>query len=157
MCQNTWDSIERYHPHIIHKQMDQRNDAELLTEFAADGCHAAFAALGQAMKPAIDERMAHTRSQLLEVFDAEVHERLRLQRQDTLSHLNQFSRRFWDLTRHVLAGQAWFDETQLSFDLPAPTAPSSSTPPMSFPRTRESSSDVRKPPLQNTGSLPGRG
>ncbi|PUE15187.1 SNF2-related protein [Limnohabitans sp. WS1] len=83
---------------------------------------AAFAALGQAMKPAIDERMAHTRSQLLEVFDAEVHERLRLQRQDTLSHLNQFSRRFWDLTRHVLAGQAWFDEAQLSFDLPAPTA-----------------------------------
>ncbi len=83
---------------------------------------AAFAALGQAMKPAIDERMAQTRSQLLEVFDAEVHERLRLQRQDTLSHLNQFSRRFWDLTRHVLAGQAWFDEEHLSFDLPAPTA-----------------------------------
>ncbi len=27
------------------QQMDQRNDAELLTEFAADGCHAAFAAL----------------------------------------------------------------------------------------------------------------
>lgn len=83
---------------------------------------AAFAALGQAMKPAIDERMAQTRSQLLEVFDAEVHERLRLQRQDTLSHLNQFSRRFWDLTRHVLAWQAWFDEEHLSFDLPAPTA-----------------------------------
>jgi len=83
---------------------------------------AAFAALGQAMKPAIDERMAQTRSQLLEVFDAEVHERLRLQRQDTLSHLNQFSRRFWDLTSHVLAGQAWFDEEHLSFDLPAPTA-----------------------------------
>lgn len=82
----------------------------------------AFAALGQAMKPAIDERMAQTRSQLLEVFDAEVHERLRLQRQDTLSHLNQFGRRFWDLTRHVLAGQAWFDEEHLSFDLPAPTA-----------------------------------
>lgn len=99
---------------------------------------AAFAALGQAMKPAIDERMAQTRSQLLEVFDAEVHERLRLQRQDTLSHLNQFSRRFWDLTRHVLAGQAWFDEEHLSFDLPEPTAPSSSTPPTSFPRTRES-------------------
>jgi F0F1-type ATP synthase membrane subunit b/b' len=82
---------------------------------------AAFAALGEAMKPAIDERMAHTRSQLLEVFDAEVHERLRLQRQDTLSHLNQFSRRFWDLTRHVLAEKAWFDEEHLSFDLPAPT------------------------------------
>jgi hypothetical protein len=83
---------------------------------------AAFAALGQAMKPAIDERMAQTRSQLLEVFDAEVHERLRLQRLGTLSHLNQFSRRFWDLTRHVLAGQAWFDEEHLSFDLPGPTA-----------------------------------
>ena len=81
---------------------------------------AAFVALGQAMKPAIDERMAHTRSQLLEVFDAEVHDRLRIQKQDTLSHLDQFSRRFWALTRHVLAGQAWFDEQELSFELQAP-------------------------------------
>jgi hypothetical protein len=99
----------------------------------------AFAALGQAMKPAIDERMAQTRSQLLEVFDAEVHERLRLQRQDALSHLDQFSRRFWSLTQHVLAGQAWFDETQLSFDLPAPTAPTS------FPRMRKSAPPAHIP------------
>ena len=79
----------------------------------------AFAALGQAMKPVIDERMEQTRSQLLEVFDAEVHERLRVQRQDTLTHLNQFSRRFWSLTQHVLAEQVWFDEAQLSFELKA--------------------------------------
>jgi len=81
---------------------------------------AAFVALGQAMKPAIDERMAHTRSQLLEVFDAEVHERLRIQKQNALSHLDQFSRRFWELTRHVLAGKAWFDEQELSFELQTP-------------------------------------
>jgi len=83
---------------------------------------AAFAALGQAMKPAIDERMAQARHQLLDVFDAEVHQRLRLQAQNTLTHLNQFSRRFWNLTRHVLADQVWFDDKQLRFDLPAPTA-----------------------------------
>jgi len=81
---------------------------------------AAFAALGDAMKPAIDERMAHTRSQLLEVFDAEVHARLRLQQQDTHAHLDRFSRRFWDLTRHVLQGQAWFDGDALSFELKPP-------------------------------------
>jgi hypothetical protein len=78
---------------------------------------AAFAALGEAMKPAMDERMAHTRSQLLEVFDAEVHERLRLQQLDTHAHLDRFSRRFWDLTRHVLQDQAWFDGDALSFEL----------------------------------------
>jgi len=81
---------------------------------------AAFDALGQEMKAAIDQRMAHTRSQLLEVFDAEVHERLRLQQQDTHAHLDRFSRRFWDLTRHVLQGQAWFDGDALSFDLKPP-------------------------------------
>ncbi len=101
---------------------------------------AAFNALRAEMDASIQARMQDTRRQLLENFDADVHDRLRLQHQhtlqDTTAHLDRFSRRFWDLTQHALQGQAWFDAAQLCFDLPTP--PSSFPTPSSFPRTRES-------------------
>jgi len=80
----------------------------------------AFAALRAEMDSSIQARMQDTRRQLMENFDAEVHERLRLQLQDTNTHLDRFSRRFWDLSRHVLKDLAWFDAQQLSFDLKPP-------------------------------------
>lgn len=82
----------------------------------------AFQALRDEMDASIQARMQDTRQQLLENFDAEVHDRLRLQLQDTNAHLDRFSRRFWDLTQHVLASQAWFDNAQLSFELKSPPA-----------------------------------
>jgi hypothetical protein len=81
---------------------------------------AAFAALRADMDASIQARMQDTRRQLMENFDAEVHDRLRLQLQDTHTHLDRFSRRFWDLSRHVLKDLAWFDAQQLSFDLKPP-------------------------------------
>jgi hypothetical protein len=35
-------------------------------------------------------------------------------------HLDRFSRRFWDLSQHVLKGKVWFDNDRLSFDLKPP-------------------------------------
>jgi hypothetical protein len=80
----------------------------------------AFAALRAEMDVSIQERMQDTRRQLMENFDAEVHDRLRLQLQDTNTHLDRFSRRFWDLSKHVLKDIAWFDSKDLSFDLKPP-------------------------------------
>jgi hypothetical protein len=56
----------------------------------------------------------------MENFDADVHDRLRIQLQDTRTHLDRFSRRFWDLSQHVLKGKVWFDNERLSFDLKPP-------------------------------------
>jgi SNF2-related domain/Helicase conserved C-terminal domain len=81
---------------------------------------AAFAALRAEMDASIQARMQDTRRQLMENFDAEVHERLRLQLQDTHTHLDRFSRRFWDLSKYVLKDLAWFDAQQLSFDIKPP-------------------------------------
>jgi hypothetical protein len=81
---------------------------------------AAFAALRTEMDASIQARMLGTRQLLLENLDADVHDRLRLQLQNTHTSLDKFSRRFWALTQHVLQGQAWFDHAQLSFDLTAP-------------------------------------
>jgi hypothetical protein len=49
-----------------------------------------------------------------------VHDRLRIQLQDTRTHLDRFSRRFWDLSQHVLKDKVWFDNDRLSFDLKPP-------------------------------------
>ncbi len=81
---------------------------------------AAFAALRAEMDESIQMRMQDTRRQLIENFDAEVHERLRLQLQDTNTYLDRFSRRFWDLSKYVLKDVAWFDAKQLNFDLKPP-------------------------------------
>lgn len=81
---------------------------------------AAFHALRAEMDASIQARMQDTRRQLMENFDAEVHDRLRVQLQDTRTHLDRFSRRFWQLTQHVLQGQVGFDNERLSFDLRPP-------------------------------------
>ncbi len=81
---------------------------------------AAFNALRAEMDASIQARMQDTRRQLMENFDADVHDRLRIQLQDTRTHLDRFSRRFWDLSQHVLQGKVWFDNERLSFDLKPP-------------------------------------
>lgn len=81
---------------------------------------AAFASLRAEMDASIQARMQDTRRQLIENFDAEVHDRLRVQLQDTRTHLDRFSRRFWDLSQHVLQDKAWFDHDRLCFDIKPP-------------------------------------
>jgi ERCC4-related helicase len=81
---------------------------------------AAFTALRAEMDSSIQARMQDTRRQLMENFDAEVHERLRVQLQDTQTHLDRFSRRFWDLSQYVLKDKAWFDQSNFCFDIKPP-------------------------------------
>lgn len=80
----------------------------------------AFNALRAEMDASIQARMQDTRRQLMENFDADVHDRLRIQLQDTRTHLDRFSRRFWDLSRHILRDQVWFDNERLHFDIKPP-------------------------------------
>jgi hypothetical protein len=84
---------------------------------------AAFTSLRKEMDASIQTRMLDTRRQLLENFDADVHDRLRIQLQETHTQLDRFSRRFWDLSRHVLQGKVWFDADRMCFDInpPRPT------------------------------------
>jgi hypothetical protein len=81
---------------------------------------AAFTALRAEMDASIQARMQDTRRQLIENFDAEVHERLRLQLQNTQTHLDRFSRRFWDLSQYVLKDKARFDQNNFYFDIKPP-------------------------------------
>jgi predicted RNA-binding protein with RPS1 domain len=66
--------------------------------------------------------MTDTRRALLENFDADVHDRLRVHLMDTQEFLDRFTRMFWALSRFVLARQAEFDDHTLKFKLKEPPA-----------------------------------
>ena len=96
----------------IHQQC--RTSAEI---------QAAFADLQKALETTIQSRLAETRHQLLEHFDASVHDRLRVNLDGAKQRLSHVSRMFWQLTRFILAGRAEFADTDLWFDLRQPPAP----------------------------------
>ena len=56
----------------------------------------------------IDEAMTRTRRQLLENFDDEVREKLRVRDEDSKAYLNRFERLLMDVTRQELDGHAEF-------------------------------------------------
>lgn len=81
---------------------------------------AAFEALQAEMDEQIRSRLDDTRRTLLEHFDEDVHERLRVQLADAQAQLDRVGRRFWSLTRFMLAERARFDDSELAFDLARP-------------------------------------
>lgn len=86
----------------------------------------AFQALQEEMDTSIQSRMEDTRKALLEHFDEDVHERLRIKLDETRQQLDKFSRMFWLLTKYMLDGRARFDDSAAAFDLhssPLPQCP----------------------------------
>lgn len=81
---------------------------------------AAFRALQAEMDEQIRSRLDDTRRTLLEHFDEDVHQRLRVQLADAQAQLDRVGLRFWSLTRFMLAERARFDESELAFDLDRP-------------------------------------
>lgn len=77
----------------------------------------AFKKLQQEMDENIQARMSDTRKALLENFDEDVHERLKIQLREAKDQLDKFSKRFWALTHFMLNKRATFDDDKLVFDL----------------------------------------
>jgi superfamily II DNA or RNA helicase len=82
----------------------------------ADEIDRAFAALRADLGEQITSRMADTRRELLEHFDEEVHQRLRVNLTESRDHLGRLERWLWDLTRHELDGLAVY-HADYAFDL----------------------------------------
>ena len=76
-----------------------------------------FDQLRDELEEQIQSRMSDTREILLEHFDEDVHQRLRLQLKNAQDQLDKFGKRFWAVTNHVLSENASFDENELAFDL----------------------------------------
>lgn len=78
---------------------------------------AAFNQLREDMQSQIDVRMEEVRNQVLENFDINVQEHLRLANEDTRAFLNRYEHIFWELTRFILSADAVFDDANYSFML----------------------------------------
>ena len=82
---------------------------------------AAFSALRAEMEDSIKEKMRETEARLLEHFDAEILEKLKIHRLHAEQQLDRISRMFWQLSQHQLADCAQFDSSRLTFELePSP-------------------------------------
>lgn len=66
----------------------------------------AFAVLRTEMDEQINARMKDTQRQLLENFDEEVHQRLRVSKANTEQQMSRLEQLLWNMTLHELAGQA---------------------------------------------------
>ena len=81
---------------------------------------AAFNALQAELEEVIADRIKDTQSQLLENFDEDVHDRLKLRLQDAEARLDKLGRWFWGVTRYALNDRARFDEQTYAFSLSTP-------------------------------------
>lgn len=81
---------------------------------------AAFNALQAELEEVIADRIKDTQSQLLENFDEDVHDRLKLRLQDAEARLDKLGRWFWGVTCYALDGRARFDERSYAFSLSTP-------------------------------------
>jgi len=81
---------------------------------------AAFNALQAELEEQIAERIQHTQAQLLENFDQDVHDRLKLRLDEARARLDQIGRWLWGVTRFALADRARFDEKLHAFSLLEP-------------------------------------
>ena len=87
---------------------------------------AAFSRLQADMQAEIDERMDSVRHEVLENFDIDVQEHLRMTHDTTGLFLNRYEYIFWELTKYVLHADATFNDEQHTFMLKKPVAGSPS-------------------------------
>ncbi|WOB73987.1 SNF2-related protein [Achromobacter xylosoxidans] len=85
-----------------------------------DQIEAAFNALQAELEEVIADRIKDTQSELLEHFDEDVHDRLKLRLDETEARLDKLGRWFWGVTRYALSERARFDEQSYAFSLNAP-------------------------------------
>jgi len=81
---------------------------------------AAFNALQAELEEVIADRIKDTQSELLEHFDEDVHDRLKLRLDEAEARLDKLGRWFWGVTRYALNDRARFDEQSYAFSLSTP-------------------------------------
>jgi ERCC4-related helicase len=76
-----------------------------------------FDQLQQDMESQISDTLQHTRQKLLENFDQEVIEKLRIRDAESREYLNVYMNWLWQITKYYLEPYAKFNHTELSFFL----------------------------------------
>lgn len=79
-----------------------------------------FNLLQQELEESISLQMTTTKQKLLENFDEEVHEKLRVNLMESREYISKYESFLWRLTQFALNGKAIFNEDELSFELQEP-------------------------------------
>ncbi len=79
----------------------------------------AFNKLQEDLEEEIGDTLKQTRQQLLENFDEEVHEKLRINLQESREYLSKYENWLWQVTQFKLNNNAVFSESDYSFKLTA--------------------------------------
>ncbi len=82
-----------------------------------DEINTAFDKLQNEMNESITNNLRDTRQKLLENFDSEVHEKLKINIKESQAYLDCYERWLWDITRFYLGENADFAEHEYSFML----------------------------------------
>ncbi|MBU1038975.1 DEAD/DEAH box helicase [Patescibacteria group bacterium] len=77
----------------------------------------AFDTLQKQMDESIQNNLRDTRQKLLENFDAEVHEKLKVNLKESKAYLDTYTSWLWDATKYYLGDNAEFAEHEYSFTL----------------------------------------
>lgn len=100
----------------------------------------AFDQLQEELRSEISDKMLKARSTLLENFDESVSEKLKIHLATSISNLNLFEKRLWELTKFALEGHAVFNEDTHTF-----IGENNETYCMVVPKDGERKSDVKIP------------
>ena len=82
-----------------------------------DTIQASFDELQRELETQISSEMNQTRQKLLENFDEEVHDKLRISFDESREYRSKYEQWLWQLTRYFLNGYADFSESEYSFTL----------------------------------------
>jgi SNF2 family DNA or RNA helicase len=89
---------------------------------STEDIEAEFERLREEMEANITVTMEDTRRKLLENFDAEVHDRLKINMTQSKEYIDRYARMLWAVTKYELGRQAKFDDDYLTFLLKSPIA-----------------------------------
>lgn len=84
-----------------------------------DEIRTSFTRLQEELTTQINEAITNTRKQLLENFDEEVHEKLKVSKAESKGFQSRYERMLMRLSRHELNGHARFADSEEAFDLTA--------------------------------------
>lgn len=76
-----------------------------------------FDILQQDLEPEIEENLEHTKRKLLENFDEEVHQRLKINLAEGKEYLNRYEQILWSVTKYALSDFASFNGDETTFRL----------------------------------------
>jgi hypothetical protein len=83
----------------------------------------AFTKLQKELESHINEKLKETQRALIENFDEDIHDLLKIKLNEAESRLDKVGRYFWRVTKFMLADRASFDEDNFSFILRETTSP----------------------------------